>query len=129
MSGERSIFGGSAARRPAVLGFAFLGGFVAWLADLVASWALVPVACNGGVVWPLHAAAAAAALLAGGALATALAASRRLPAEAPTSQAAFMVRVGTGLNALALLAIGLMWLLLALLEPCAGNQEFPLWLY
>lgn len=129
MSGTPSIFGGSEATRRAVLGFAFLGGFVVWLADLVASWALVPVACNAGVVWPLHAVAAASAAVAGGALATAITASRRPPAQARGSQAGFMVRVGIGLNALALLAIVLMWLLLALLEPCAGNQEFPLWLY
>ena len=129
MSGARSISGGSAATRPVVLGFAFLGGFVAWLADLVVSWALVPVACNAGVVWPLHAIAAASALVAGGALMIAIGAWRRPAVRADASRPAFMARVGTGLNALALLAIAFMWLLLVLIEPCAGNQEFPLWLF
>lgn len=129
MSGAQSTFGGSPATRPGLLAFAFLGGFVAWLGDLVVSWALVPVACNAGVVWPLHAVAAASALIAGGALMIAIAARRRLSADARASRPAFMARVGTGLNALALLAIAFMWLLLVLIEPCAGNQEFPLWLF
>lgn len=128
MSGQR-VLGGDPAARSGALVFAFLGGFVAWLGDIVASWALVPISCNAGVTWPLHVVAAAAALVTAAALAVAVAAWRRLPADTSRSRPAFMARVGAGLNALALLVIAFMWLLLALLDPCAGEREFPLWLY
>ncbi|MBW3653266.1 MAG: hypothetical protein KY433_06665 [Actinobacteria bacterium] len=129
MSGAQRILGGDAPTRSGALMFAFLGGLTAWLADVVASWALVPISCNAGVSWPLHAVAAVAALVAAVALAVGLAASRRLDSETSGSRPAFMARVGVGLNALALLVIAFMWLLLAWLDPCTGDQEFPLWLY
>jgi hypothetical protein len=101
--------------RPVLL-VAFLGGFVAWLLDLVVSYALVPVACDQGAAWSLHLASALFAGLAAGALVVSVRERR-----------AFLARAGVGLNALALGVIALMWLLLLFLDPCAGGEEFPLW--
>lgn len=118
-----------ATRSDAALLFAALGGLTAWLVDVFASWALVPVACNAGASWVLHLVAAAAGLAAAVALAMSISAARDLAGDAEASRHRFVAGVGIGLNGLALIVIAFMWLLVLFLEPCQGNQEFPLWLF
>lgn len=109
--------------------FAFGGGMTSWLVALVAGWVLNPVACGRDATWVLHLLAAASAALAASALAVSLRARGRIGdgTGAAGGRAAFMLRSGIWLNSLALLVIALMWLLIAFVEPCAGDQEFPLW--
>ena len=126
---SRGIRQRRATRSEARLLFALLGGLTAWLVDVFASWALVPVACNAGASWLLHLVSAASAVVATGALATSISAARSLAGDEEASRRRFMAGVGIGLNALALVVIAFMWLLVVFLEPCQGNQEFPLWMF
>lgn len=126
---SRGVDHGRAARSDAALLFAVLGGQTAWLVDVFASWALVPVACNAEALWLLHLVAVAAGAVAAAALAMSISAARRLAGDTESSRHRFMAGVGIGLNALALVVIAFMWVLLFFVDPCQGNQEFPLWLF
>jgi hypothetical protein len=83
-----------------VLWFAFLGGPAGWTAHLLASFPLVPVACDMGTNALLNAITAVTALVCAAAAVTGWIALRRLPAGQPGTvgdpfgRARFMARAG-----------------------------------
>lgn len=107
------------------LWFALLGGPAAWTAHLLASYPLVPVACDTGTTAPLNALTAAMALIAAGSAATGWWAYRRARRSAASaagsaseSRTGFMAITGLLLGALFTFAIVMEGLPAILQDPC-----------
>ena len=92
-----------------------LGGAVAWSLQLLAIYALLPLACGAGSTWPIHVVTLLAVVATLAACAAALAVRRR---EGATSAERWMTLASLLLNGLFLFSIVVEGLPALILGPC-----------